>query len=714
MNQTASLDCLLNPRSVAIIGASDDPSRIGGRPIASMRKLGYAGRILPVNPNRREVQGLPAYPDVASLPEVPEVAIVAVPSGQVLGVVTALAERGVRAAILFSAGFAELGGDGVAKQDELVAVARRFGMRLLGPNSLGLVNLHTGFVGSFSSIAILDGVRRGRVSIVSQSGAYGSHLVSAMVDSGVGLSNIVMTGNEADLTLGEIVRLLVADPNTDVIGLYSEGINDGEGLVEALKSARAARKPVVMMKVGRSEVGGAAARSHTASIAGDDAVVDAVLEELGVVRAATTEAMLDIARLATRGVFPADNTLGVITVSGGAGVIVSDAAEEHGLPMPEMPAAAQRHLLELLPICAPRNPVDTTAQFINDPSLVEPFTEMMLTQGGYRSILGFFSFAGTTAKVAPVLREQFAQVRARHPDRLYVLVLRGPRETQRSYEEEGFTVFEDPTRAVVAIAAMGRFGRAFAMQPRQPVPEVGPVALPARTPSEAQAKRLLAEAGIPSAPERACATVEAAVLAAREIGFPVVLKILSPDILHKSEMGGVLLDVRDEAAVRNGFATLRERAGHAAPDARIEGVLVARQLSGGVECIMGMTRDPVFGPVAMFGLGGVFVEVLKDVVLHRCPFGEDVAERMIRSIKGAPLLLGARGRPVADIPALARMLSRLSAFAAAAGPRLQSVDMNPVFALPEGEGAFAVDAVIEIASTGETGRDQQTPILPAS
>jgi hypothetical protein len=208
--------------------------------------------------------------------------------------------------------------------------------------------------------------------------------------------------------------------------------------------------------------------------------------------------------------------------------------------------------------------------------------------------------------------------------------------------------------------------------------------------------------------------VEAAVLAAREIGFPVVLKILSPDILHKSEMGGVLLDVRDEAAVRNGFATLRERAGHAAPDARIEGVLVARQLSGGVECIMGMTRDPVFGPVAMFGLGGVFVEVLKDVVLHRCPFGEDVAERMIRSIKGAPLLLGARGRPVADIPALARMLSRLSAFAAAAGPRLQSVDVNLVFALPEGEGAFAVDAVIEIASTGETGRDKQTPILPAS
>ena len=257
-------------------------------------------------------------------------------------------------------------------------------------------------------------------------------------------------------------------------------------------------------------------------------------------------------------------------------------------------------------------------------------------------------------------------------------------------------MFEDPSRAVAAIAAMSRFGRAFAGQTLAPAPEVGTVTLPAQTPSEADSKQLLAEAGIASAPERVCDAVETAVLAAREIGFPVVMKILSPDILHKSEIGGVLLDVRDEAAVRSGFSTLMQRADKAALNARIEGVLVAKQLSGGVECIMGINRDPVFGPVAMFGLGGVFVEVLKDVVFHRCPFGEDVAERMIRSIKGAPLLLGARGRPVADIPALARTLSRLSAFATAAGPRLQSIDLNPVFAMPQGQGAYAADAVIEI------------------
>lgn len=696
MTTNPSLARLLDPRSVAIVGASDDPRRIGGRPIASMQRLGYTGRILPVNPNRATVQGLQAYPSIDALPVVPDVAIVAVPAAQVLASVRALAARGVSSAILFSAGFAEVGGDGAAMQAELVAAAREGGMRLLGPNSLGLVNLSSGFVGSFSSFATMPGIRRGRVGIVSQSGAYGSHLVAAAMDAGVYPSNIVMTGNEADLTIADMVRLMVDDPNTDVIALYAEGINDGDGLVDALNAARAARKPVVTMKVGRSEVGGAAARSHTASIAGDDAVIDAVLKELGVVRARTTEDMLDIVRLATRGIFPANNTLGVITVSGGAGVIVSDAAEDFGLPMPEMPAAVQTRMLEMLPICAPRNPVDTTAQFINDPSLVTPFTEAMLAEGGYRSMLGFFSYAGTTPDVAPQLRAQLAKVRERFPDRLYVLVLRGPREVLDTYEAAGFAVFEDPSRAVAAIAAMGRFGDAFGENTRAPVPHVVDITLPATTPTEAEAKRMLADAGIPSAPERACADVESAVAAAREIGFPVVMKILSPDILHKSEIGGVLLDVRSEDGVRTGFATLLDRARTAAPCARLDGVLVARQLSGGVECIMGIQRDPVFGPVAMFGLGGVFVEILKDVVFHRCPFGEDVAHDMIHSIKGTPLLMGARGRPVADVASLARTLSRLSAFAAAAGPRLQSIDLNPVIALPEGQGAFAVDAVIDL------------------
>jgi acetate---CoA ligase (ADP-forming) len=269
-------------------------------------------------------------------------------------------------------------------------------------------------------------------------------------------------------------------------------------------------------------------------------------------------------------------------------------------------------------------------------------------------------------------------------------------ERIRELEADGWICHEDPTRAVVAIDAMGRFGATFAAPPPLPAPTVHPVILPDATPSEAEAKRLLASAGITSAPEQACASADEAVAAAEVFGFPVVMKILSPDILHKSEIGGVLLNVADDAAVRDGYDLLLARARRAAPDARLEGVLVAKQLQGGVECILGIHRDPVFGPIAMFGLGGIFVEVMKDVVFRRCPFGADVAEAMIRSIKGAPLLLGARGRPPVDIHALAQMLARLSAFAVAAGPRLQSIDLNPVFAMPEGHGAFAADAVIEV------------------
>jgi acyl-CoA synthetase (NDP forming) len=693
----ASLTPLIRPNAVAVIGASADPTRIGGRPIAYMKAQGFAGTILPVNPNRAEIQGLPAYPSIGALPLVPDVAIVAVPGELAVEAIAQLGARGVKGAIVFTAGFAEVDEAGAAAQARMVAAARASGMRLIGPNCLGLFNVHAGFYPIFT--ASFDSVWpiRGRLGIASQSGAYGTHLYTATRMRNMGTGVVVTTGNESDVTIGDVIGWLAEDPETDVIAAYAEGIREADSFLAALAAARAARKPVVLMKVGRSALGSQAAKSHTASIAGDDAVTDAVLAEFGVVRARTTEEMIDIAHAASRRIYPARNTLGVITVSGGAGVLISDAAEAAGLAMPEMPAAAQEALKTLIPFCAPRNPVDCTAQAINDTSLAGRFAESMVRDGGYSSVLAFFSQIGGSKVIAPKLRTELSAVRAKYPDRLYVLSVLAPDERIAEYEADGFVCLADPTRAVVAIEAMGRFGAAFAAGPGAPPPAVPAVALPAATPSEAEAKRLLAEAGIASAPERACASAEEAVAAAAGFGFPVVMKILSPDILHKSEIGGVLLGVGGEAEVRAGFDTLLARARAAAPDARIEGVLVAKQLSGGVECILGIHRDPVFGPIAMFGLGGIFVEVMKDVVFRRCPFGEDVAEAMIRSIRGAPLLTGARGRPPADIPALARMLARLSVFAHQAGERLASVDLNPVFAMQAGEGAFAADAVIELS-----------------
>ena len=689
-----SLDALVRPRSVALIGASDDPIRIGGRPVSYMKQRGFAGQLWPVNPNRPTVQGLPAFASISALPAAPDVGIVAVPASQAIAAVDELGKKGCRAVIMFSAGFAEMDAAGAAEQDRMTAVAKSHGIRLLGPNCLGVFNASINYFATFSASFEKGWPIPGRIGIASQSGAYGTHLFAASLDRNLGTAVCITTGNEAEVALGDVLGWMAQAPEVDVICAYAEGIRESAKFISALKLARANRKPVVMMKVGRSALGGHAAQSHTASIAGDDGVTQAVLDEFGVVRARTTEEMLDIAYAATRRIYPAGNRMGVLTVSGGAGVLLSDAAETAGVAMPEMPADTQARLRTLVPFCAPRNPVDCTAQVTNQMDLIAPFGDAIAAEGGYSSILAFWSQTAAGSSMGPRLLVEMAAMRAKYPDRLWVMSMLAPNRV-KDYEDAGFLVFEDPSRAVNAIAAMGRFGDAFAAPEAATVP-LPQVTLPRTTPSEAVAKALLHQAGVPAVPEHAASDSEAAVAAAEAIGYPVVLKILSPDILHKSEIGGVLLDVADAAAVRQGYATLLERAKQHAPNARIEGVLVAKQIKGAVEMAFGVLRDPVFGPVAMVGLGGIFIEVLKDFCLRRCPFDAAEAERMIRSLKGFPLLDGARGRPKADVAALAQALSALSAFAVAAGPRLAGVDVNPVLVLPQGQGCYAADAVIEV------------------
>jgi acyl-CoA synthetase (NDP forming) len=686
------LDPLLRPRSIAIVGASDDPTRIGGRPLAYLRSRGFAGTILPVNPNRATVQGLPTFPDIASLPEAPDAAIIAIPGEGAIAAAEALGARGCQAAITFTAGFAEVGPEGAAMQDRLVAAARGHGMRIVGPNCLGLFNAPLGYFPIFSA-SVEQGWIPGVVGIASQSGAYGSHLFAAARSRGIGVPVLVTTGNEADLQLADFIEWMAAADEVRVIAAYAEGIRDGARFVQALEAARRARKPVVMMKVGRSAVGEAAAKSHTASIAGDDRVLDAVLAELGVHRARTTEELLDVCYVAQKGIYPVGNTLGVVTISGGAGVLIADAAEAAGLPMPEMPEDAQARLKALVPFSSPRNPVDCTAQAFNDMAVVGAFAESMAADGGYASLIAFFTAWGDSATMTPPLRRELKRVLDRHPDRLFLLSILASPERTREWEADGFLVMEDPSRAVVALAAMGRFGEAFA-RPMQPEWAPPFVTLPEATPNEAEAKRILAEFGVPMVPERACATAEEAVAASREFGFPVVAKLLSPDILHKSEIGGVLLNLADEAAVRSGFTLLINRAAAHAPAARLDGVLVARQVKDAVEMAIGVVRDPVFGAVAMVGLGGVFIEVFRDVAFRRCPIGVADAEAMIRSLRGFALLDGARGRPKADVAALARALAALSRFGTL--PRVASAEVNPLMVLPAGEGALAADAVIEL------------------
>lgn len=691
----AGLRALMTPASVAVVGASSDPTRIGGRPIDWMHRAGFQGAIYPVNPTRNEIQGLRCYDSVTTLPHTPDAAIVAVPAPQVLPTLDALGARGVGAAVVFSSGFAEVPGEGAAMQQQIVETARRHGMRILGPNCLGLFNANVGWYASFTTAFESGWPLPGRIGVVSQSGAFGSHLVCLARDRGIGTPQCVTTGNQADITVGDIIRWYAEDPQVDVIAAYVEGVTRADAFVDALATAHRARKPVVMLKVGRSELGHRAAQSHTASVAGDDAVTDAVLREFGVARVRSVDELLDVAYVAALRTFPVGNTLGVATVSGGVGVLISDIAEDESLPMPPMPSAAQQRLQELLPYASSVNPVDCTAQALNDPTLVRSFTRAMVEEGQYTSILSFYAQLAGVPPVADRLMEDLALLRQEHPDRLFVLSGTMSLERRRAYDEAGLAVLEDPVRAARAIAAMGRLGDSFARLHSPWLPDGREIELPQGTLSEVQAKQLLAGHGVAMAPERICIDAEEAVRAACSLGWPVVLKIVSPDIAHKTEIGGVILGVSDERAVREGFALLRSRASAHAPHARIDGVLVARQMDGGVECIMGIQRDPVFGPVAVFGLGGIFVEVLNDVVLRRCPFDVVEAERLVRSIRSAGVLTGMRNRAPADIKALAGMLSSLSVFAHRAGDQLESIDLNPVLALPAGKGAFALDALVQ-------------------
>ncbi len=687
-----SLDDLLNPRSIAIVGASDDPTRIGGRPVSHMIKQRFEGGVYPVNPKRDTIQGLKAYPTLTDIDGDVDFVLVAVPAAGVAEVVRQAAAKRAKTVMVFSSGFAEIGGSGVAMQDELTALARETGVRIVGPNCLGAFNSKTRFYPTFTSTIDRATPVPGGISIASQSGAYGSHIYMVSHLRGLGIGYWLTTGNEADLHIAECIRILAEQDDVHTIMAYAESIKDGPMLVEALDTARANRKPVVFMKVGRSEVGAQAASSHTASLAGEDAIYDAVLRQYGAYRARSTEQMLDIAYACRPRIYPVGKRLGIVSISGGAGVLMADAAEDYGLDVAPMPQDMQDELKSLLPFASPRNPVDVTAQFFNDLSLIPRFTRAMLDRGGYDGLIGFWTSVAGSPLLATPLLNYLTETMSHYENRLFLHCLVAPDEIRQRYEEAGFPCFEDATRAVAAMAALMFFGEAFAAGGPGlfALPEAAE--LPPGRISERAAKEILGNAGLPMVDDVLATNPKYAGEAASRMGGPVAMKIVSPDIPHKTEIGGVALGVDGAAAAEAAFARIMENAGRHAPDAKIEGVLISPMISGGVECILGAKIDPVFGPVVMFGLGGILTEVLKDVAFRRAPFGPDVARQMIDELKGAAVLKGARGQPAADLDALADAISKLSLFAAANAGTLESVEMNPLRALPD--RCLALDALI--------------------
>ena len=684
-----SLDALFKPRSLAVIGASNDPNKVGGRPIAFLKKAGWAGRIVPVNPAAM-VQGLAAVAALRDAGAVDQV-IVALPAAQVAAAVQDCIGHGVKAVLVFSAD---------VDLQPLLPAARAAGMRLLGPNSLGLFNVVDGFFGTFATA--LDGAWPvpGGIGVATQSGAFGSYFFGLAQQRGLRFSHFAATGNEADVDVADCVAWFAADPATTLIVIAMEGCKDGRKLVAALQAARASGKPVLAMKVGVSATGAQAAATHTGSMAGADAVFDAALRDAGARRLNSLEALVDAAYLASCGPRPASRELLVVTTSGGIGVLVADAAEANALALPPISSAARAAVRELAPLADGHNPVDTSAGILGELSLYARIAECAIADRPFGAVLLYLAHVARNPAHWAQLRGPLLALRARHAQLPMLAVLLADAVITADLEKHHIAVFTDPSRAVAAIGALVGLspGSEVAVDTTPPAAQPA-LRLLGAIDTEAAAKQALAQLGIPFAEERFVRDADQAAAAARELGWPVVLKVVSAQVLHKTEAGGVVLGLANEEDLRKALALMALRVRAHVPQAVIDGFIVARQLVAGVEVLVGTQNDPVFGPVITVGLGGIHTELWRDVQLQLAPVSAAQAIRMLMRTHTGALLQGWRGSPAVDMPALAQLVARLSDIAWANREHIASIELNPVLARPD--GAWALDALVTYVGAAE-------------
>ncbi|KRR27720.1 6-carboxyhexanoate--CoA ligase [Bradyrhizobium lablabi] len=703
MRPGEGLDALMAPRSIAIIGASQDATKIGGRPVDLLRRYSYAGQIYPVNPKAPVVQGLQAYASLDELPEAPDLAIIAVDAEKAPEAVEQCAGRGVRSVVVFSSGFAELGEKGRAMQDRLRVAARRTGMRLLGPNCLGAVSVADRAIATFSIVLEHSLPAAGSLGIVSQSGNLGSFTMRMASDRGVGVSRFMTTGNECDIDIADGIAWLARDPATKVILCCVEACRDAGRLIAALTEARDAGKPVLVLKIGTSAAGQAAAASHTGALAGSDAVFDALLARHGAVRVRSIEELIELGHAASILLpdrLPKGPRLAVVTASGGFGVLLADAAQAVGLSLPELSEATQRTILELVPFASARNPVDATAQMSSRPDLLQKILSAVVADDRSDVIVLPLPFSLHMPRLRSVYMEALRHIRAHYPDRPVILCVDGPPDALAELHAMGYPTIASFDGCCAVVAALARL-QAAAKAPKDASPSAIAKALPLSAEAfrhELGAKRALADAGLPVLAEQLVSNADAAAHAASEMGFPVVLKIASPDLPHKTEVGGVAIGLRSEAEVRQTHAEMLSRVAAKAPHAAIDGVIVAPMAQGLSELILGSRIDPVFGPVVMVGLGGIFAEIFQDTAVQMAPVSETQAMAMLTSLRAFAVLNGARGRRRADLEAAVQAIAALSRFAVAHAESVSEVDINPL--LLKAEGAVALDALIVPRTSG--------------
>ena len=706
----------MNPRSVAIIGASQRGASAlnreprGNRVIRNLKNFGYPGRILTVNPKYTEVMGCPCYPEIAAIPDPVDCVVLAVPNRHVPDLLDSAAAAGVRAAVVFSAGFAETGAEGTERQARLERLSRERGFLICGPNCYGVLNVF-GKAPLFAS-TIPQGFLAGPVALVSQSGGLSTTIANAlMLNRHVGLSHIVSCGNQAGATFEEYFNYFVEDSNTQVVAAFVEGFKQPDKLLAVARKAADRNKPLIILKGGRSEVSKRAAATHSGSLAGAAEVIDAAFRQGGIVSVRSLNELLDAVS-----VFSCDGfvkhynggrRIGVLSGSGGECTLVSDAASNVGLEVPELTEATKNGLQEAVADFGNmNNPLDGTGAMYDDEKIFPRLLQALVDDANIDVVTVNLEANDPRPKELKSGNRFSAAIEkaaasSKKPIACFSSIVGGPVDPDIlvPLRQAGVPLMEGAECATTTIRNLAEYYEFQRCRKSDRSNAAAPVfaeKLAAGILPAGAAFRLFEEAGIPVASTVATRNADEAAAAAERIGFPVALKIESAQITHKSDVGGVALKLNDASEVREAYGRIISEVSGRVPTAKIDGVVVQRMAGAGVEMILGVKRDQLFGPVVLCGFGGILVEVLKDVAVAIPPLSRAQARDMLKRLRGFPILTGVRGKPPADVEALCDAIVGVARLATALGDQLLGLDINPLIVLPEGQGAIAVDAVVEI------------------
>ncbi len=703
-----NLEPLFRPKSIAIIGATEDPGRVAGLPLKYALDHGYKGKLFPVNPNRDVVRGVKCYHSVLDIPEEVDAAVIVVPAGVVPDMIEQCAKKGVKAVVIGVSGFAELDEEGKKRQDKIVEIARQSGMRICGPNTNGLLNVHESISLGYSfaqEVAIPGGL-----GYVTQSGALLSATVPRFARRNVGMSYFVGAGNQADLEVFDFVRYLIDDPKTKAIAVYVEGFNDPKKFPEVAELALEKGKPIAMLKVGRSELAVKAAKSHTGSLVGSDAVVDAICKQKGIARVDDFDELIAVSSVFLKCKLPKGNRVGIISSSGGAIGMIADRTMNVDLRFLDVSDKTKKEASKVLPWYGEfKNPFDIAgagSRATQDIDLARAAVNFVLNDENIDILLAVITpmdRRGTQNYLQAVVE---ASKTSEKP-----VILFSPMASLREEEEEIFArgdipMLTDSAECAKALDALIKFSRTLERRRESKgvsglsisvnVKEIekGLQKLGRKILSENESKELLSRYGIPLTQEVLAGSSEEAVKIAAKIGYPVVLKVDSPDIPHKTEAGVIKIGISNQSELIEAYNGIMGNAKKYAPGAKIRGVLVQEMVRNAREVIVGLSYDPQFGPVVMFGLGGIFVEVFKDVSLRIAPLTRADAEDMIKEVKGYETLKAFRGKPEADVEGIVDVLIKVSRLATDLGDVLSEIDINPLMVLDKGKGVKAADALV--------------------